>query len=49
MLLSSKNGESDGINTFGVYSSYITLASTCNILKQTNTLIRVMVYIVEKV
>ena len=49
MLLSSKNDESDGIKTFGVYSSYITLASTCNIFKQTNTLICVMVYIVEKV
>ena len=27
MLLSSKNDESDGIKTFEVYSSYITLAS----------------------
>ena len=36
MLLSSKNDESDGIKTFGVYSSYITLAS--NIFKQTKTL-----------
>ena len=32
MLLSSKNDESDGIKTFEVYSSYITLAS--NIFKQ---------------
>ena len=47
MLLSSKNNEPDGIKTFEVYSSYITLAS--NILKQTKTLICVMVYIVEKV
>ena len=47
MLLRSKNDESDGIKTFGVYSSYITLAS--NIFKQTKTLICVMVYIVEKV
>ena len=47
MLLSSKNDESDGIKTFEVYSSYITLAS--NIFKQTKTLICVMVYIVEKV
>ena len=47
MLLSSKNDESDGIETFEVYSSYITLAS--NIFKQTKTLICVMVYIVEKV
>ena len=47
MLLSSKNNESDGIKTFEVYSSYITLAS--NIFKQTKTLICVMVYIVEKV
>ena len=47
MLLSSKNGESDGIKTFDVYSSYITLAS--NIFKQTKMLICVMVYIVEKV
>ena len=46
MLLSSKNDESDGIKTFEVYSSYITLAS--NILKQTNTFICVMIYIVEK-
>ena len=46
MLLSSKNDESDGIKTFEVYSSYITLAS--NIFKQTKTLICVMVYIVEK-
>ena len=45
MLLSSKNDESDGIKTFEVYSSYITLAS--NIFKQTETLICVMVYIVE--
>ena len=44
MLLSSNNDESDGIKTFGVYFSYITLAS--NIFKQ--TLICVMVYIVEK-
>ena len=47
MLLSSKNDESDGFKTFEVHSSYITLAS--NILKQTKTLICVMVYIVEKV
>ena len=47
MLLSSKNEESDGIKTFEVYSSYITLAS--NIIKQTKTFICVMVYIVEKV
>ena len=46
MLLSSKNDESDGIKTFEVYSSYITLAS--NIFKQTKTLICDMVYIVEK-
>ena len=46
MLLSSKNDESDGIKTFAVNSSYITLAS--NIFKQTKTLIFVMVYIVEK-
>ena len=46
MLLSSKNDESDGIKTFEVYSSYITLAS--NIFKQTKMLICVMVYIVEK-
>ena len=32
MLLSSKNDESDGIKTFVVYSSYITLA--INIFKQ---------------
>ena len=43
---SSKNDESDGIKTFEVYSSYITLAS--NIFKQTKTLISVMVYMVEK-
>ena len=47
MLLSSKTDESDGIKTFEVYSSYITLAG--NIFKQTKTLICVMVYIVEKV
>ena len=47
MLLSSKNDECDGIKTFEVYSSSITLAS--NIFKQTETLIYVMVYIVEKV
>ena len=47
MLLSSKNDESDGIKTFVVYSSYITLA--INIFTQTKTLIYVMVYIVEKV
>ena len=47
MLLSSKNDESDGIETFEVYSYYITLAS--NIFKQTKTLICVMDYIVEKV
>ena len=46
MLLSSKNDESDGIKTFEVYSSYITLAS--NLFNQTKTLICVMVYIVEK-
>ena len=37
MLLSSKNDESDGIKTFGVYSSYITVAS--NTFKQTKTVI----------
>ena len=37
MLLSSKNGESDGSKTFEVYSSYITVAS--NIFKQTKALI----------
>ena len=47
MLLSSKNDESDGIQIFEVYSSYITLAS--NIFKQIKMLICVMVYIVEKV
>ena len=47
MLLSSKNDVSDRIKTFEVYSSYITLAS--NIFKQTQTLICVMVYIIEKV
>ena len=47
MLLSSKIKESDGVKTFEVYSSYITLAS--NIFKQTKMLICVMVYIVEKV
>ena len=47
MLLSSQNDESEGIKTFEVYSSNITLAS--NIFKQTKTLICVMVYIVEKV
>ena len=47
MLLSSKNDEFDGIKTFEVYSFYITLAS--NILKQTKTLICVMVYTEEKV
>ena len=47
MLLSSKNGELDGIKSFEVYSSNITLASY--IFKQTKTLICVMVYIVEKV
>ena len=47
MLLSSKNDESDGIKTFELYSSYITLVS--NIFKQTKTVICVMVYIVEKV
>ena len=41
MLLSSTNDEYDGIKTFEVYSSYITLAS--NIFKQTKTLICVMV------
>ena len=46
MSLSSENDESDGIKTFEVYSSYITLTS--NIFKQTKTLIWVMVYIVEK-
>ena len=47
MFLSSKNDESEGIKTFVVYSSYITLA--INIFKQTKTLICVMVNIVEKV
>ena len=47
MLLCSENDESDGIKTFEVYSSYITLAS--NTFKQTKTLICVMVYIVENV
>ena len=47
MLLSSKNDESDGKETFEVSSSYITLA--INIFKQTNTLIYAMIYIVEKV
>ena len=47
MLLSIQNDESDGIKTFDVYSSYITLAS--NIFKQTKTLICVMVYIEEKI
>ena len=47
MLLSSKNDESEGIKTFEVYSSFITLAS--NIFKQTKTLICVMVYIEENV
>ena len=47
MLLSSKNDDIDGIKTFEVYSSYITLAS--NLFKQTKTLICVLVYIVEKV
>ena len=47
MLLSSKKDETDGIKTFEVFSSYITLAS--NIFKQTKTLICIMVYIVEKV
>ena len=46
-LLSGKNDQSDGIKTFEIYSSYITLAS--NTFKQTKTLICVMVYIVEKV
>ena len=46
MLLSSKNDESDGIKTFEVYSSYITVAS--NIFKQTKTLFCVIVYIVKK-
>ena len=45
--MSSKYDKSDGIKTFEVYSSYITLAS--NIFKQTKTFICVMVYIVEKV
>ena len=44
MLLRSINDKSDGIKTFEVYSSYITLAS--NSFKQTKTLICVMVYIV---
>ena len=44
MLLSSKNDEFDGIKTFALYSSYITIAS--NIFKQTKMLICVMVYIV---
>ena len=47
MLLSSKNDESDGIKTFGVHSSYITLAS--NIFKQAKTITCAMVCIVEKV
>ena len=47
MLLSSKNDESDGIKTYEVYSSYITLAS--NSFKQTKMLIGAMVYVVEKV
>ena len=47
MLLSRKTDESDGIKTFEVNSSYITLAS--NIFKQTKTLICVLVNIVEKV
>ena len=47
MLLSSKNDEFDGNKTFEVYSSNIMLAS--NIFKETETLIFVMVYIVEKV
>ena len=37
MLLSSKNDESDGNKTFGVYSSYIMVNS--NIFKQTKLLI----------
>ena len=41
-----KKDEFDGIKTFEVYSSYITLAS--NVFKQTKTLICVMVYNVEK-
>ena len=36
MLFSSKTDESHGIETFEVYSSYITLAS--NIFKQAKTL-----------
>ena len=40
MLLSSKKDQSDGIKTFEVYSSYITLAN--NIFIQTKTLISVM-------
>ena len=47
MLLSSENDESNGIKTFEVYSSYITLAG--KIFKQIKALICVMVYIVEKV
>ena len=47
MLLSSKNDESDGIKTFEVYFSNITLASTSS--NKQKTLICVMVYIVEKV
>ena len=47
MLLSSKNNKSNGIKTFEVYSSYITLAN--NIFKQTKTLICGMGYILEKV
>ena len=47
MVLSSKNDESDGIKTFVIYSSYVTLA--INIFNQTKSLIHVMVYIVEKV
>ena len=46
-MLPSTNEESDGIKTFEVYFSYITLAS--NNFKQTKTLICVMDYIVEKV
>ena len=34
MLLSSKNDESDGIKTFEVHSSYITLASNSAFFKK---------------
>ena len=47
ILLSRENDESDGSKTFKVNFSYIMLVS--NIFKQTQPLICVMVYIVEKV